>query len=203
MRIRFRPSVFGLVAKRIISFPEKSKQTYCAEIVLGSLILFAIEIQHLCSRTQKIQAKVDYCYVQGHVVCTWLGPGLERLSLRSDSSLAKKRCTDALHDVFSCDYASEPGTRASCWCSVCTFAMYVATKDAPRVGFSPCSLGPSPRRPTASCSLAEVRRGDCVRSSWCFHFSLTHPSQFLLVLLRVPRTAAVPGWLSAAFDVYY
>ena len=54
----------------------------------------------------------------------------------------------------------------SCCCySVCALA---ATKDARWVRWSPCSLGPSPRRPTASCSLAAVRRGDCVRASWLY-----------------------------------
>ena len=32
------------------------------------------------------------------------------------------------------------------------------------------TVGPSPRRPTASCSLAAVRRGDCVRASWLYSF---------------------------------
>ena len=41
----------------------------------------------------------------------------------------------------------------------------IATKDARWALCSPCSLGSSPRRPTASCSLAAVRRGDCVRAS--------------------------------------
>ena len=62
--------------------------------------------------------------------------------------------------------ASGPSTM-SC-CSVCTLAWYVATKDARWVHCSSCSLRPSPRRPTPSCSLAAVRRGDCVRASWLY-----------------------------------
>ena len=58
-------------------------------------------------------------------------------------------------------------------CCSCVFSYditHVATKDARRVRCSSCSLGPSPRRPTASCSLAAVRRGDCFRASWLYPF---------------------------------
>ena len=55
---------------------NKSKQASCAEMVL------------------------DYCYVRRRAEYTSLGAGLEHLSPRSDSSLAAKRRTDALHVVF-------------------------------------------------------------------------------------------------------
>ena len=45
-------------------------------------------------------ANVDYCYVRRRAERTSLGPGLERASLRSDSSLAAKRRAEALHVVF-------------------------------------------------------------------------------------------------------
>ena len=93
-------------------------------------------------------------------------------SLRSDSGLAAKRRAEALHVVFLFYKASEPSTRAAALC-VLSHDTYVATKDERWVRCSPCSLGPSPRRPTASCprrptascGLAAVMRGDCVRAS--------------------------------------
>ena len=133
---------------------------------------------------QKFQANVDYCYVQRRAECTSLG--LEHPSLRSDSSLAAKRRAAALHVVFFFNKASEPSTRAAALCVLSHDN--VATKDARWVRCSPCSLGPSPRRSTASCSLAAVRHRGCIRSP-------THRSLLVLVLLRVPRTAAVPGRL--------
>ena len=75
MRIQFRASDFGLVAK-IKIIRAKSKQASCAEMVL------------------------DYCYVRRRAERTSLGPGLEHPSLRSDSSLAAKRRAEALHVVF-------------------------------------------------------------------------------------------------------
>ena len=54
---------------------------------------------------------------------TSLGPGLEHLSLRADSSLAAKSRADALHVVSFFNKASEPSTGAAA-------ALYVATKDA-------------------------------------------------------------------------
>ena len=57
-------------------------------------------IQQLGFWTQKLQANFDYCYVRRRAEYTSLGPGLEHLSLRSDSSLAAKRRADALHVVF-------------------------------------------------------------------------------------------------------
>ena len=66
-------------------------------------------------------------------------------------------------------HANHPMKKRATVFSVCTLAAwYLATKDARWVRWSPCSLGPSLRRPTASCSLAAVRRGDCVRASWLY-----------------------------------
>ena len=70
-------------------------------------------IQQLGFWTQKIQANVDYCYVRRRAECTSLGPGLEHLSLRSDSSLAAKRRADAFHVVFFFNKVSEPSTGAA------------------------------------------------------------------------------------------
>ena len=46
---------------------------------------FARVIQQLGFWTQKIQANVGYCYVRRRAEHTSFGPGLEHLSLRSDS----------------------------------------------------------------------------------------------------------------------
>ena len=99
MQIRFRASDFDLVAK-INIIGAKSKQASCAEMVLGSFDFFARVIQHLGFWTQKIEAKVNYCYVRRRAECTSLGPGLEHPSLCSDSSLAAKRRAEALRVVF-------------------------------------------------------------------------------------------------------
>ena len=99
MRIRFRASDFGLVAKI---------KLYCA-IGTGFLcgydtrviLFFARVIQQFVFWTQKIQANVDYyCYVRRRAERISLCPGLEHPSLRSDSSLAAKRRAKALHVVF-------------------------------------------------------------------------------------------------------
>ena len=66
MRIRFRASDFGEVAKNK-SRSCKSKQASFAkpdaEMVLGSFVLFARVIQQLGFWIEKIQTKADYCYV--------------------------------------------------------------------------------------------------------------------------------------------
>ena len=77
------------------------------------IIFCARVIQQLGFRTQKLQANFDYCYVRRRAECTWLGPGLEHLRLRSDSSLAAKRLADALYVVFFFNKASEPSTGAA------------------------------------------------------------------------------------------
>ena len=136
-------------------------------MVLGSFVFFSSR-DSTAFWTQKIQANVDYCYVRRRTECTSLGPGLKHPNLRSDSSLAAKTRAEALHVVFFFNKASEPSTM-SC-CSVCTLSYdtYVAKKDARWVRCSHSSLGPSPRRPTASCGLAAERRSDCVHASWLY-----------------------------------
>ena len=110
---------------------------------------------------QKIQANFHYCYVRRRAQRTSLGPGLEHPSLRSDFSLAAKRRAEALHVVFFSTKHPNPARK---------LLLCVATKDARWVPCYSCSLDPSSRRPTASCSLAAVRRGDCVRASWLYSF---------------------------------
>ena len=100
---------------------RKNKYHYSCKIETGFLcgdgarviLLFARVIQQLDFRTQKLQINVDYCYVRRRAEYTSLGPKLEHLSLRSDSSLAAKRCADALHVVFFFNKASEPSTGAA------------------------------------------------------------------------------------------
>ena len=81
-------------------------------------------------------------------------------------SLAAKIRTVALHVAFFSTKNLCPAR--CCCCCRCVYSrmIYLATKDARCVHCSSWSLGPSPRRPTASYnSLAAVRRGDCVRKS--------------------------------------
>ena len=112
MRIRFRASDFGLVAKIKLSCKIETGFLYGdhARVIL----CFARVIQQLGFWAQKIQANVDYCYVRRRAERASLGPGLEHPSLRSDSnSLAAKRRAEALHVVFCFNKASEPSTRAA------------------------------------------------------------------------------------------
>ena len=83
MRIRFRASDFGLVAKINVT-REIETGFLCGD---GDRVIrfFARVIQQLGFWTQKIQPNVDYCYVRRRAECTSLGPGLEHPSLRSDS----------------------------------------------------------------------------------------------------------------------
>ena len=78
-----------ILLRIILSVLNKSKQASCSEMVL------------------------DYCYVRRRAEYTSLGPGLESLSLRSDSSLAANRRADALHVVLFFNKASEPSTGAA------------------------------------------------------------------------------------------
>ena len=161
------------------------------------ILFFARVIQQLVFWTQKIQANVDYCYVRRRAECTSFGPGLEHPTLRSDSSLAARRRAEPLHAVF---FSTKHPSAAPELQLLCVYSRMIrTTKDACWVHCSPCSLGPSPRRPTASCSLAAVRRGDCVRASWLYSWSnasIATRTLLVLVLLCVPRTAAVPAPLS-------
>ena len=138
----------------------------------------------------EIQANVDYCYVRRRAECTSLGPGLKHPSLRSHSCLSVKRRAEALHVVFFFNKASEP-SKMSCFS---VYSRVIRTRRHERRALGALlslSLGPSPRRPTAGCSLAAVRRGDCFRA-FCIR-SPTHRS--VLVILCGSRTAAVPGRL--------
>ena len=111
MRIRFRASDFGLVAKIKLSCKTETG-CLCGDDALV-ILFFARVIEQLGFWTQKIQAIVDYCYVRRRAERTSLGPGLEHPSLRSDSNLVAKRRAEALHVVFLFNKASEPSTRAA------------------------------------------------------------------------------------------
>ena len=76
--------------------------------------------------------------------------------------------------------------------AVCTLVIHSHER---RVRCSSWSLGPSPCRLIASCSLAAETGGDCVRASWLNSYSnasiATRASVCTWYL--VPHTAAVPG----------
>ena len=121
--------------------------------MLGSRF-FARVIQQLRFWAQQIQANVDYCYVRRRAERTSLGPGLEHPRLRSVSTLAAKRRAEAQHVVFF--PSKHPGQARELLLCVYSRMIRISTKEARWVRCSPCFLGPSPRRPTASCSLAAV-----------------------------------------------
>ena len=111
MRIRFRASDFGLVAK--IKLSGKIETGFLCGDHARVILFFARVIQQLRFWAQKTQPNVDYCYVRRRAERTSLGPGLEHPSLPSNSSLAAKRRAEALHVVFLFNKASEPSTRAA------------------------------------------------------------------------------------------
>ena len=95
--------------------------------------------------------------------CTSLGPGLKFPSLRSLTLVW------ALHVVlFSTKHIRAQQDHLLQLLLLCVLSYdNAATKDACLVCCSSWSLGPSPRRPTPSCSLAAERCGDCVRA-WLY-----------------------------------
>ena len=72
------------------------------------------------------------------------------------------------------------------------------------------TVGPSPRRPTASCSLAAVRRGDCVRASWLYSFVVQRIDRYsysyfcvcLVLLLYQAGSAPLDFFLIVALLVF-
>ena len=97
--------------------------------------LFARVIQQLPLvgfKTQKIEASVDCCYVW-RFDRPWTQASKPALT---DSSLAAKKHTEALHVAFFSNQASEPTTTMTyhccccCCCGVLLYDTYVAIKDA-------------------------------------------------------------------------
>ena len=72
-------------------FYKKSKQAFLCEDGARVIRFFARVIQQLGFWTRKIQANVEYYHFRRRAQCTSLGPGLQRPSPPSDSSLAAKR----------------------------------------------------------------------------------------------------------------
>ena len=120
MRIRFRASNFVRPQKQITFEQNRNRLLVrgCARVIR----FFARVTQQLRFWTQKIQADVDYCYVRRRAECTSLVPGLEHPSLRSDSSLATRRLTGALHVVLSYFFQQSIRAQHESCCSVCTLA---------------------------------------------------------------------------------
>ena len=188
MRIRFRGLQFGQVAKVNIIRANRNRllvRRWCS----GHLVFCSCDsaVRFL---DPEIQANVEYCYVRRCAECTSLDPGLKHPSLSSYSSMVANRRAEVLHLTFFSAKHPSPARWAAALC-ILSYKVYVATKDARWVHCSSCSLGPSPRRPTASCSLA-VRRGDCVRASWLYSWS---NASIATRILCAPCTAAIPGRL--------
>ena len=118
VRIRFRASDFGLVAKIQLSRCKIETGFLCGDGV-RVVLFFARVIQQSGFWTQKIQANVDCCYDRHRAERASLGPGLEHRSLRSESSLAAKRRAEALHVIFFSQSSRAQHERC---CSVCTLA---------------------------------------------------------------------------------
>ena len=160
MRIRFRASDFGQVAK--INLVRAIETGFSYEIGCGDgarvICLFARVIQQLVFWAQKIQANVDlliFGAAKRPFECTSPGPGLEHPSLRSDSILAVKRRTEELHVVFFSTKHPSPARELL----LCVYSCMIRSHERRALGA---------RRPTATCSLAAVRCGDCVCASWLY-----------------------------------
>ena len=154
-------------------------------------------IQQLGFWILKNQVNVDYYfYFRRRAECTSFGPGLKHLSLSSRVYTYRgETCRGASHGIYSTKHPC-PSRRAATLC-VFSFDTYVATNDARLVLCSSCSLGPSPRRPTASCSLAAERRGDCVRASRLYWYSnASIATRTLVCTFRIAAvcTAVVLPW---------
>ena len=108
-------------ARFLVRPRRKNKYHYSYKIYTGFLCGDGARAIHLfCSCdsavrfwNQKLQANVHHCYVRRRLECTSLGPEIEHLRLRLDSSLAAKGRADAFHVVFFCNKASEPSTGAA------------------------------------------------------------------------------------------
>ena len=79
----------------------------------------------------------------------------------------------------------------------------IATKDARWVRWSPCSLDPSPRRPTARCSLAAVRREDSVRASWLYSLVVHRIDRYSCSYFCVCLVLLLYHAGSAQLDLYF
>ena len=111
LRIRFRASDFGLVAK-INIIRAKSKQASCAEMVLGSFSLLVRKFKPTSTSA-----------TSGAAPSASFGPGLGHPSLRSDSSLVAKRRAEALHVVFFSTKHPSPARELLLLC-VCSRMIY-------------------------------------------------------------------------------
>ena len=135
-------------------------------MMLGSFFFSSRVIQQLGFWAQKIQANVGYCcYVRRRAERTSLGPGLEHPSLRSDSSLAAKRRAEALDVVFFSTKYPSPARELL----VCVYSRMIRSHERRALGALPSLFSRSEPASTdsyCSCSLAAVRRGDCVRVLW-------------------------------------
>ena len=143
-------------------------------------------IQQFCFRKVSGQRRLPLCPAPRRVY--FARPGLKHPSLHSLTLVWQRR------DVprrFTWHFlqASVRAQHDSC-CSVCT------TVDARWVRCFSCFLRPSPCRPTASCSLAAERLGDCVRKSWLYCIrSPTHRSLLVLLCVPLPDALARPALL--------
>ena len=99
--------------------------------------------------------------------CTSLGPGLKHPSLHRLSLVWPRRDVPRRFTGYCFQSSIRPrhDDLLLLLLLLCTLVWYVATKGTHWVCCCSWSLGPSPRRPTASCSLAAERRGDCLRAS--------------------------------------
>ena len=139
---------------------------------------------------------MDNCYVRRRAECSSLGPRLDHL--RSDTSLAAKRRADVLHLV------QQNTSPARELLLLCVYFRVIHSRKRRALGalvslFSRSVPGPSPRRTAASCSLAAVRRTDCVHATWLYSFIVQRIDRYSYsYFFCVPRTAAVRCRLCSA-----
>ena len=118
MRIRFRASDFGQVAK-INIIRAKSKQVFVRRWCSSHFFFCSCDSESAVTVglwTQKIQANVDYSYVPRRAECSSLGPGLKHPSLRSLTFpvVWPRRDVPRRFTWYCFQQASEPSTMSCC-----------------------------------------------------------------------------------------
>ena len=125
MRVGFRTSYFGQVAKaNLVSLSKSKHVSSCvksdAEKVLGPCVSLLVGFSSSATRFLdiRIRANVDYYHVWRRAECASVGPGLKHPIPRCLTlSLAAKRRAEALHWVlFSSKQPRPPRWPTTCCC---------------------------------------------------------------------------------------
>ena len=129
---------------------------------------FARVIQQLGFWTQKIRANVDYCYVRRRADCTTVGPGLEHSQAYAQTLVWPRRVVPRR---FTWYFVSTKHPSPARELLLCVYSRMIRSHERRALGALLSLFSRSEPASTDSCSLAAVRRGDCVRASWMYSYS--------------------------------